>query len=78
MQIQILLKGGEFNDKRGQQDLLIRKTNKIRRLTPRECFRLQDFPDSFTWPCSDSQAYKQAGNSITVGVLAKIIEKLNL
>ena len=50
----------------------------IRRLTPRECFRLQDFPDSFTWPCSDSQAYKQAGNSITVGVLAKIIEKLNL
>ena len=50
----------------------------IRRLTPRECFRLQDFPNSFTWPCSDSQAYKQAGNSITVGVLAKIIEKLNL
>lgn len=52
--------------------------SKIRRLTPRECFRLQDFPDLFTWPCSDSQAYKQAGNSITVGVLAKIIEKLNL
>ena len=52
--------------------------NSIRRLTPRECFRLQDFPDSFTWSCSDSQAYKQAGNSITVGVLAKIIEKLNL
>ena len=50
----------------------------IRRLTPRECFRLQDFSNSFTWPCSDSQAYKQAGNSITVGVLAKIIEKLNL
>ena len=72
------LKGGEFNDKRGQQDLLIGKTNKIRRLTPRECFRLQDFPETFNWPCSDSQAYKQAGNSITVGVLAKIIEKLNL
>lgn len=50
----------------------------IRRLTPRECFRLMDFPDSFSWKCSDSQAYKQAGNSITVGVLAKIIEKLNL
>jgi DNA (cytosine-5)-methyltransferase 1 len=49
---------------------------KIRRLTPRECFRLMDFPDSFTWPVSDSQAYKQAGNSIVVGVLAKIISKL--
>jgi len=52
------------------------KQAKIRRLTPRECFRLQDFPDSFTWTCSDTQAYKQAGNSITVGVLEKIIGKL--
>jgi DNA (cytosine-5)-methyltransferase 1 len=51
---------------------------RIRRLTPRECFRLMDFPDSFTWPVSDSQAYKQAGNSIVVGVLAKIISKLRL
>jgi len=49
---------------------------KIRRLTPRECFRLQDFPDSFKMPCSDSQMYKQAGNSITVGVLEKIIKRL--
>jgi len=53
-------------------------TKLIRRLTPRECFRLMDFPDSFTWICSDSQAYKQAGNSIVVGVLAKIIAKLKL
>jgi len=52
---------------------------KIRRLTPRECFRLQDFPDTFDFSVvSDSQAYKQAGNSITVRVLEKIIEKLNL
>jgi len=51
---------------------------KIRRLTPRECFRLMDFPDSFTWPVSDSQAYKQAGNSIVVNVLYKIISKLKL
>ena len=53
-------------------------TNKIRRLTPRECFRLMDFPDTFTWPVSDSQAYKQAGNSIVVNVLYKIIKNLNL
>lgn len=52
------------------------KTNKIRRLTPRECFRLMDFPDTFTWPVSDSQAYKQAGNSIVVNVLYKILKQL--
>lgn len=51
---------------------------RIRKLTPRECFRLMDFPDTFSWPVSDTQAYKQAGNSICVGVLAKIIEKLKL
>ena len=51
---------------------------RIRKLTPRECFRLMDFDDSFTWPVSESQAYKQAGNSICVGVLAAIIGKLKL
>ena len=50
----------------------------IRRLTPRECFRLMDFPDTFNWPVSNSQAYKQAGNSIVVNVLAEILKKLNL
>jgi len=50
----------------------------IRRLTPRECFRLMDFPDSFTWLVSDSQAYKQAGNSIVVNVLYKILKNLNI
>ena len=51
----------------------------IRRLTPRECFRLQDFPDTFDFSCvSDSQAYKQAGNSITVRVLEKILRHLPL
>lgn len=52
------------------------KDYRIRRLTPRECFRLMGFPDSFTWPVSDSQAYKQAGNSIVVDVLAAIINQL--
>lgn len=51
---------------------------KIRRLTPRECFRLMDFPDTFTWTVSDSQAYKQAGNSIVVNVLCKIINNLKI
>ncbi len=55
------------------------ESNKIRRLTPRECFRLMDFPDTFDFSVvSDSQSYKQAGNSIVVAVLAKIISKLKL
>jgi len=51
---------------------------KIRKLTPRECFRLQDFPDDFEFVVSNSQLYKQAGNSITVRVLELILRKLNL
>jgi DNA (cytosine-5)-methyltransferase 1 len=54
------------------------KKYKIRRLTPRECFRLMDFPDTFIWGVSDSQAYKQVGNSIVVNVLYKILKNLNL
>ena len=57
----------------------VRINDKIRRLTPRECFRLQDFPDTFDFSVvSDSQAYKQAGNSITVRVLELILLKLKL
>ena len=57
---------------------------RIRRLTPRECFNLMDFnPEMIDKTIeskliSDSQLYKQAGNSICVGVLATIIEKLKL
>lgn len=51
-------------------------TNRIRRLTPLECFRLQGFPDSYIKPCSDTQTYKQAGNSITVNVMKAIIKNL--
>jgi len=53
-------------------------TCRIRRLTPRECFRLQGFPDEFKFVVSDTQLYKQAGNSITREVLAAIINKLNI
>lgn len=50
---------------------------RIRKLTPRECFRLMDFPDTFNISeVSNTQAYKQAGNSIVVSVLEKIIAKL--
>ena len=49
----------------------------IRRLTPLECFRLMDFNENFKWNVSDTQAYKQAGNSICVGVLATILNSLD-
>jgi DNA (cytosine-5)-methyltransferase 1 len=70
-----------FTIRAGQPNgVVIEKTNdyRIRRLTPRECFRLMDFPDTFTWNVSDSQAYKQAGNSIVVNVLYKILKQLPL
>lgn len=53
---------------------------RIRKLTPRECFRLQGFPDEYferaAEVCSDSQLYKQAGNSVTVNVIYEIAKKL--
>ena len=52
------------------------KRRKIRRLTPLECLRLQGFPDSFERVVSDSQIYKQAGNSMTVNVMAAIIKQV--
>ena len=52
------------------------KRRKIRKLTPLECLRLQGFPDSFERVVSDSQIYKQAGNSMTVDVMAAIIKQV--
>lgn len=66
-----------------KQPKQIMEINKIRKLTPVECFRLMAFPDSLVINArntgiSDSQLYKQAGNSIVVDVLAAIISKLKL
>ena len=61
-----------------QKDNVVVNNQRIRRLTPTECFRLMDFNESFIWNVSDSQAYKQAGNSIVVSCLVEIIKKFNL
>jgi len=45
-----------------------------RRLTPRECARLQGFPDTFIIPVSDMQSYKQFGNSVSVPVVQAVAE----
>lgn len=55
---------------------------RIRRLTPKECFRLQGFPDDYFERAaqvnSDSQLYKQAGNSVTVNVIYEIAQRLEV
>lgn len=54
---------------------------RIRRLTPRECFRLQGWTDDYferaEFVNSDSQLYKQAGNGVTVTVVQVIAENFN-
>jgi site-specific DNA-cytosine methylase len=50
----------------------------IRRLTPIECERLQGYPDNWTEGVSDSQRYKQLGNSVTVNVIEAIAKKLDI
>lgn len=45
---------------------------KVRKLSPRECARIQGFPDSFILNKIDSQTYKQFGNSVSINVLQKI------
>ncbi len=66
--------------KDGSEILIAQKDNNPRRLTPRECARLQGFPDSFIIPVSNTQAYKQFGNSVVVPLMADvakcIVEKL--
>jgi site-specific DNA-cytosine methylase len=49
---------------------------RIRKLTPLEAFRLQGFDDSFVKPVSNSQLYKQAGNTISVNVIQAILKNL--
>jgi DNA (cytosine-5)-methyltransferase 1 len=47
-----------------------------RRLTPRECARLMGFPDTFSIPVSDTQAYKQFGNAVVVPVVTAVAEAM--
>ncbi|QTD60469.1 DNA cytosine methyltransferase (plasmid) [Acinetobacter towneri] len=59
-------------------DNYVTTQGRIRKLTPRECLRLMGFCDSFKIVVSDTQAYRQAGNSIVVDVLMSIVKQINL
>ena len=61
--------------------LIKKEQHRIRRLTPLECLRLQGFEDVFFKTCkdnniSDTQLYKQAGNSMSVNVIKGIITQI--
>ena len=49
------------------------QNNKPRRITPRECARLQGFPDTFIINPEDESAYKQFGNSVSVPVIEAVL-----
>lgn len=61
---------------RACQDNYVTQNGRVRRLTPRECARLQGFDDDFVIPVSDSQAYKQFGNAVTINVSQAVAEKI--
>jgi DNA (cytosine-5)-methyltransferase 1 len=63
--------------------LKVIRENKIRRLTPKECERLQGFPDNWTkfgteGEISDSQRYKMCGNAVTVDVVKEVAKRIKL
>ena len=64
--------------KDGSEILVSRGSGRIpRRLTPRESARLMGFPDSFRIPVSDTQAYRQFGNSVVVPVVRAVADALS-
>ena len=62
--------------KDGSEVLIVQPNNVPRRLIPRECARLQGFPEDFKIVVSDMQAYKQFGNSVVVPVIQAIAQNI--
>lgn len=57
----------------GAEILIEQPGRNPRRLTPRECARLMGYPDSFRFPVSDSEAYRQLGNSVVVPLVRDLL-----
>lgn len=62
--------------KDGSEILIEQKGKNPRKITPKEAARLQGFPDNFIIPVSDTQAYKQFGNSVSVPVVKAIADNI--
>jgi DNA (cytosine-5)-methyltransferase 1 len=59
-------------------DNYVTHTGRIRKLTPKECLRLMGFRDDFKQVVSDTQMYRQAGNSIVVDVLIALLKQMDI
>ncbi len=62
----------------GVDNYVTHNKGRIRKLTPRECLRLMGFGDDFKQVVSDTQMYRQAGNSIVVDVLIAILKEMDI
>jgi len=62
----------------GVDNYVTHNKGRIRKLTPRECLRLMGFGDGFKQVVSDTQMYRQAGNSIVVDVLIAILKEMDI
>jgi DNA (cytosine-5)-methyltransferase 1 len=62
----------------GVDNYVTHNGGRIRKLTPRECLRLMGFEDDFEIVVSDTQMYRQAGNSIVVNVLMAILKEIDI
>ena len=62
----------------GVDNYVTHNKGRIRKLTPRECLRLMGFGDDFKMVVSDTQLYRQAGNSIVSDVLIAILKQIDI
>lgn len=62
----------------GVDNYVTHNKGRIRKLTPKECLRLMGFRDDFKQVVSDTQLYRQAGNSIVVDVLIAILKQMDI
>ena len=62
--------------KDGKECLIPQGRKNPRMLTPRECARLQGFPEAFVIPTAKTSAYRQFGNSVAIPVIRRIAEKI--
>lgn len=62
--------------KDGSEILIEQEDKNPRKITPREAARLQGFPENYIIPVSDTQAYKQFGNSVTIPVIYNIAKEI--
>ena len=62
----------------GIDNYVTHNKGRIRKLTPKECLRLMGFRDNFKQVVSDTQMYRQAGNSIVVDVLIALLKQMDI